>query len=106
MRGDTFFRVRDTDLDWQTWLAEAPERYAAAVAAASGKSGAGVEIEDGGVESAGLVAGEVGGRKRRRRLMGKTPSDAVAARDLEVEEREREERERGERIAKSRRRPV
>ncbi len=59
LQGDTFFQERETDLDWATWLAQAPARYAAAEREWRGPEAEAYKCGDGGGVAAGSGA-EVG----------------------------------------------
>ena len=92
LREAQYFAVRDTDLDWESWLANAGARYRAVEAAGAGQDQGGGGAT--GEEQAGatwLVAGASepepggGGRAgapvaaRRRRVRAKSSERAVAA---------------------------
>ena len=78
-------------MDWELWLSEAPTRQAAAEAACVQCVGDGEGVQEGAELDTGVQQQEqLGGRKRRRRLRGKTPSDPrvepVSAEDQGCEE--------------------
>ena len=86
-RGDEYYRVRDTDLDWEEWLRGAADRCAGAAtasrdqdAALGGEGGDVMEgaMQQGGGADEGGAAGGVRGGARKRRL-GRKTSEAEAA---------------------------